>query len=119
MSQMRFVLDEHVPVALQSAVWRLEPAIDVVCVGRDGAPVKGTPDAELLAWAEGESRALLTDDRTTMPLHVADHVARGRNTWGVFLLRRQFSLGEFAATMLLCWTASEAEEWKNYLGYLP
>lgn len=119
MSQMRFLLDEHVPVALQSAVWRLEPAISVACVGLEGGPPKGTSDPELLAWAEERSCAVITDDRRTMPAHVANHLASGRSTWGVFLLKRDSSLGEIAESIVLYWSASEAEEWKNYLGYLP
>jgi len=119
MSVMRFLLDEDVPVALQKAIWRLQSTVEVTCVGQPNAPPKGTTDSDLLVWAENRAFAIVTGDKTTMPLHASVHVASGRKTWGVFILREPFSLGELAEDLLLRWSASQAEEWQYFVGYIP
>ena len=119
MSVMRFLLDEHVPVALQKAVWRLEPKVDVACVGQSNAPKKGTTDPDLLIWAEEKMYAIVSRDKSTLPMHASNHVASGRKTWGVFILRDPFTLGELAEDLLLRWSASQAEEWQYFVGYIP
>lgn len=119
MSKMRFLLDEHVPTALQRAVWRLDPQVEILCVGQPNAPVKGTADPDLLVWAEERAHALVTADKYTMPLHASNHVMGGRKTWGVFILRKGFTWGDLAEDIHLRWSASEAEEWHYFLDYIP
>lgn len=119
MSVMRFLLDEHVPVALQKAVWRLEPKVEITCVGQTNAPPKGTTDPDLLIWAEEMAIAIVTQDKSTMPLHASNHVSSGHKTWGVFILRKPFSLGELAEDLVLRWSASQAEEWQYFVGHIP
>ena len=44
MTPPRFLLDEHVPHAIQSQLLRLDAEIDVLAVGQPLAPPKGTVD---------------------------------------------------------------------------
>ncbi len=119
MSLMKFLCDEHVPKGLQNAVKKVESAIHILVVGQAGAPPKGTLDPQLLQWAESNHHALLTRDKSTLPNHVNDHLNSGGHTWGVFILRDGFSLGYLAQELLVFWGASEAEEWKDLLLYIP
>src|SRR2546430_10500638 len=88
MSQVRFLFDECTANALIEGLQRREPAIDAIRVGQPGAPPRGTKDPELLMAAESLERTLVSNDRSSMPDHLADHFASGRHTWGVFLLKQ-------------------------------
>jgi hypothetical protein len=119
MSTVRFLCDEDVPVKLLAAVLGLEPGIDIVRVGEEPAPPKNTPDPVLLLAAESQARLLLTMDRSSMPRHVADHLAAGHHTWGVFMLKQRLPISRYVDDIILLWAASEAEEWQDRTGNLP
>ncbi|MGM0576103.1 MAG: DUF5615 family PIN-like protein [Myxococcota bacterium] len=113
----RFLLDENVARAVGTALRRRSPDTQTLRVG-DGVPI-GAPDSEVLAFAEEQRAFLVTKDRRTMPLEIAEHQARGGATWGVALLRRQASLGEVIADLVLIAEASQPEEWRDVLLYVP
>jgi hypothetical protein len=119
MSTLKFLCDENIPDALVSCLSRLEPGMVVSFIGQPGAPPKGTKDPELLLFAEANGFTFLSRDKKTMPRHVADHLAAGHHTWGVFLLKEGYPVMEVAQYILLLWSASQAEEWRDYLGYIP
>ena len=50
MTPPRFLLDEHVPRAIQSKLLRLDAELDILAVGQPLAPPKGTPDPDILTW---------------------------------------------------------------------
>ena len=76
-------------------------------------------DAELLRIAEGAGWSLVTLDRSTMPVHIQDHLAAGHHTNGVFILRSGFPIRALANDLLLIWSCSEVAEWRDQLTYLP
>jgi hypothetical protein len=117
-----FLLDEHVPLAVRNAVVAIEPAIRVRLIGTDpDIPPKRTNDPGLLAFAEDNGFAVVTFDKTTMPGHVADHLAAGHHTWGVFLFPngRLLSAGEIARELVMIWAASDRSEWVDRIEFLP
>ena len=91
MSQVRYLLDEHVPAQLKRALSIREPTIDVLCVGDEEAPPKGTLDPELLLSAESAGRLLVTSNRRTIPEHLRAHFSSGHSTWGIFMLTAKAS----------------------------
>jgi hypothetical protein len=119
MSTVRFFCDEPVAVFLADAVLRREPAIEIWCVGQGAMPPKGTPDPDLVIFAEGKQYLLLTLDRKTMAYHVRNHLTAGRHTWGVFLLRAGFAVPRYVDNLVLIWSESQAEDWIDYMGWLP
>lgn len=119
MTPPRFLLDEHVPHAIQSQLLRLNAEIDVLMVGQPLAPPKGTSDADILAWIEKTGYILVTGNRRTIPEHVRAHYAAGHRVPGILLLRRGASLGQVIEQLYLLWTASDAEEYMDKLLYLP
>ncbi|MBI3467134.1 MAG: DUF5615 family PIN-like protein [Planctomycetes bacterium] len=119
MSAVRFLCDEHVGFALVRSLLKKEPGIDVLRIGQSAAPPLGTTNSALLLMVEADGRLLLTRDRRTMPQHVAEHLAAGRHTWGVFILRDGFSVGRLSEELLLVWSTSEAEEWRDQLEFIP
>ncbi|MBD2144252.1 DUF5615 family PIN-like protein [Sphaerospermopsis sp. FACHB-1194] len=58
--KIRFLLDENLSPKLKFAVFRLNPAIDIVRVGDPDAPPLGTLDPELLRYLEVSQRLLVT-----------------------------------------------------------
>ncbi len=122
MSRIRFMLDQHIPLAVTQAVLKVEPAANLGTIGVDSwVPSAGTPDPELLLFAEREQLLVVTYDRNTMPGHVADHLRSGNHTWGVIVFPdgNNLSPGAIAHELLIVLLASEAEEWIDQLDYLP
>lgn len=117
--RMRFLVDENLSPNLMEAVHQLEPHIDVKYVRGPDAPAEGTPDPAILEFFEREHRALITNNRKSMPGHERDHFAGGRHHYGIFWLREEFTLGSYAADIFLLWAASEAEEWIDQSRWLP
>src|SRR3989442_1321543 len=113
MSTVKYLFDENVPEPLADAMIRQEPAIEVLSVGQDRAPPKGTTDSELLKGAETGKYTLLTLDKRTIPVHVADHLAAGNHTWGVFILRRGFPIPRYVDILVRIWFSTQAEEWQD------
>lgn len=74
----RFLLDENLNPAIKFGLIRLEPNIDIVYIGEDGVPSKGTLDPDILIWIETNSYILVTDNCKTMPTHISDHLAQNR-----------------------------------------
>jgi len=50
-----------------------------------GAPAVGTLDPDLLRWCEVYGVALVTSNRRSMPVHLANHLASGGHMPGVFV----------------------------------
>jgi Domain of unknown function (DUF5615) len=121
-SQVRFLLDEQIPAPVRDAVMAAEPVIEFRQVGIDSdVPPKGTLDPDVLLFAEQERFELVTFDKRTMPDHVADHLAAGHHTWGVFLFPKgnYLSAGRIAEELVLVWAASQHDEWVDRIEKLP
>jgi hypothetical protein len=120
--QVTYLLDEHMNPAVLDTLHRIEPAIRSKLVGwDDDVPPKQTPDPALLTFAELEQMAIVTFDKTTMPGHIADHLAAGRHTWGVFIFPHgdRLSPGRIAHELVMVWGTSTLEEWVDRVEYLP
>jgi hypothetical protein len=83
MTPLRFLLDEHVPHAIQSQLLRLDADIDVLVVGQPSAPPRGTSDSDILAWIEKTGYVLVTANRRTIPECMRAHYAAGRCIPGI------------------------------------
>jgi hypothetical protein len=121
-SQISFLLDEHVPASVGDAIVALEPAILFRQVGaHPDVPPKGTLDPDVLLFAERAGFTLVTFDKRTMRRHVEAHLVGGHHTWGVFVFPngRSLSAGRVAEELLMFWTASQAEEWMDQIEFLP
>jgi hypothetical protein len=119
MSKPRFLFDECTDPDVIAGLRRLEPAIDIIRVGDQGAPPGGTPDPDLLLAAESLGRVLVTNDRQTMPAHLSAHYLAGHHTAGVILLRGGFSLGSYVRAILREWATTTADQWIDRTVYLP
>jgi hypothetical protein len=117
--QVTFLLDENLSPRYKKAILRLGHEIDILRVGDAGAPALKTADPDLLHFLEISGRALVTDNRKSMPGHLQAHWAAGGHTWGVFWIRPGTSIGEAAEAIHFIWITSEAEEWIDKTAWIP
>src|SRR5437879_3528974 len=120
---LRYVLDEHLRGPIFHAVQdhnRLGAyRLDVARVGDPADLPLGTLDPALLEWAEREQRILVSDDRRTMIKHLADHLAAGRGSPGVFIIRPHTTIPEIVIFLRDAAYASEPAEWENQIRFIP
>jgi uncharacterized protein DUF5615 len=120
---IRFVFDEHLRGPLFRAVERHNALhrdpIDVVRVGDPPDLPLAADDAALLVWAEQEGRILVTSDKRTIPGFLAAHLAGGRRSPGILMLRRRWSVRDVVMALVLVTYASEDDEWQDGIHYIP
>lgn len=75
----RFLVDENLSIQLVAGVLRQNSAVDILHVSDPSAPGKGTDDPEVLRFCEREHRALITNNRKSMPGHLAQFAAEGHH----------------------------------------
>lgn len=120
---LSFLLDEHHRGVLWRYIQRhnvrspFHP-LDVVRVGDPVDLALGTGDSVILSWAEHERRILVSHDRSTLPMHLADHISAGRSSPGIFLTRAA-PLAHIVEFMVAAAYASEAFEWENRVTFVP
>jgi hypothetical protein len=115
---VRFVADEDLDAAIIQGLRSREPAIDILDVKTAG--LRGTKDPELLELAARQGRVMVSHDRETMPRYFRERLASRKLTSGLFIVRQQPSaIGEIVESLLLVWTASSANEWRDQIVYIP
>ena len=119
MSQVRLLIHESLRLSLRRRVAACRADNGRVAGRSDRDARVWVAGTELLAFCEREKRLLVSLDRATMPDHVAAHVAAGRSTWGVLFVTRRCSFRQLLDDLVLVWSATEAEEWRNSIHYLP
>ncbi len=119
-----FLLDEDTDGDLLRALRRRSRiaggvVVDVTRVGEPDAPPSGTPDPDLLVWCEANQRVLVSNDRNTMPIHFAAHLAASLHSPGVFLIRFGTTLGTVIAELELLSTAGVPDDFRDQVVYIP
>jgi Domain of unknown function (DUF5615) len=115
---VRFLADEDIRIGIIQGLGSREPAIDILDVKSAG--LRGTKDAALLEVASEQDRILITYDRNTMTGRFYERLASGKSSPGLFIVPQQPSaIGEIIEWLLLVWTASQAEEWRDQIVYVP
>src|SRR5438105_11074435 len=93
--------------------------VDCVCVGDFAElPLRST-DPRILKWTQRENRLLVSFDKRSLPGHLADHLAAGGHSPGIFLVRRRASFKEVVAFLAVAAYASAPHEWQDTIYYIP
>ncbi len=116
---LRYLLGEHIPKALPAAIRQRDPDLAVWRIGQPGAPPLETADPELLLWCEEQDFVLVTNNRATMPQHLAAHLAEGRHLPGILIINPLQSPGETAEELWLAAHFSLPGEYRDQIRYLP
>lgn len=119
MNTFGFLFDEHIAPPLWEQLAILEPELRLHAVGLGNAPPKSTPDPGLLRWIEANNCLLVTNNRSTMPVHLPEHLIRGGHIPGIVQLPRHYEVGTILAELHLIWGAGEPDEFRDRITYLP
>ena len=114
--KVRLQADADLNAEIVAGALRREPRIDFQTA--DEANLRGVLDPDVLALASQENRILVTHDRRTMPRHFADFILHHTSP-GVFIIAQRVPVGVAIEELLLIWTASESEEWRNLIVEIP
>lgn len=117
--RVRFLLDENVDPEIQRQLERKNADIVVWCVGDPAAPPRGTADPDILLWCEAEGFALVTNNRSSMPVHLAAHLMAGRYVPGIFLIADWMTIGDVMFQMEVIATSMDRADFANIISYLP
>jgi hypothetical protein len=116
---IRFLLDENLDVVYHTELMRREPDLVVWRIGSFGAPPKGTGDSDILSWCERNGFVLVTNNRRSMPVHLQRHLEQGSHEPGILILNADMSIGDTIQELITIWGASEEEEYRDNIWYLP
>ncbi len=119
MSTRQYILDENVNPILKTALQRQWPDMLVWRIGDPGTSPKGTPDPDILQWCEAKGFSLVTNNRTSMPVHLTEHLTEGRHIPGIFILRRKMSTQETVAELALIWLAAKPSQYADLINFIP
>jgi hypothetical protein len=114
-----FLLDEQLPKWWRKQILHLQPQLSIWRIGDPPAPELGTLDPVILEWCETQDAFLVTNNRTSMPTHLADHVERGRHVPGIFVVDPGRNIVSLADDLALIEGASFPDEFRDQIQYLP
>ncbi|MBD6617309.1 hypothetical protein FNW02_16110 [Komarekiella sp. 'clone 1'] len=115
---LKYLLDENVDKVYKRQFVQRNPTLIMWVVGDPGAPPRGTLDPEILRWCE-EHNFLLVTNRTSIPGHLAEHVAQERHTPGIFILNDKLTIGQTIDELILIAQAPFNDEYQNQIVHLP
>ena len=119
MSVVKYLLDENVDPLYRRELLRREPSMTVMKMGDFGALPEGSLDPEILDWCQANGFLPVTNNRTSMPVHMSDHIAMGHHAEGVLILSPNLIIGQTLDILVLIRGASELEEYQNQIVHLP
>jgi predicted nuclease of predicted toxin-antitoxin system len=115
---MRFLVDEHIPLAVVRQLQRRYPQqVDVVRVVDVG--FKGAADPAVLAWAAEQNRILITQDKATITHFAYERVAQGLAMPGVITLTHQLAIGSLVQELALIVECGVPEDLRGVVYFIP
>ena len=116
---MNLLLDEHIAPLFRVQLRRRLPDLVVWEVGDIGAPPKGTLDPDILIWCEEHNFLLITNNRKSMPVHLADHLALGRHVPGILTIDLSEPIGVLLQELQDIVELSLPDEYRDRIEYVP
>lgn len=116
---IKYLMDENVNPAYANEIRRRVPELTIRAVGEINTPPKSTLDPAILIWCEEHDFVLVTNNRKSMPVHLADHIAEGRHVPGIFILNPDLSIGQNINELLLIAECSFEKEYEDRIVHLP
>lgn len=116
---LKYLLDENVDPSYKIQLTRRNPDICMWVIGEPNTPSRGTLDPEILLWCEEYDFILVTNNRTSMPVHLADRIAEGHHIPGIFVLSTKLSMGQNIDELIFLAEASFEKEFQDKIIHLP
>jgi len=112
----RFLADADFNHKIITGLRRRELSIDFQTARQGG--VVDQSDPEVLAIAARAGRILVSHDRRTMPRCFV-RFTEMQSSPGLILVSQNVDLGVAIEDLLPIWVASQSEEWRNKIGFVP
>jgi hypothetical protein len=116
---VRYLIDENLPPVYQTQLLRRKSDLTVWAIGEPGAPSKGTLDPEILKWCEHHYFMLITNNRSSMPVHLLDHLNNGQHIPGILALKPKASLRAILDDLILIAEVDTLSEFCDRIVYIP
>jgi len=116
---LKYLFDENVDPEYVHQLRRRHPELVIRMVGEPSTPQKSTLDPDILDWCERKGFVLVTNNRRSMPVHLADHLDQGRHIPGILILNPNLSLGATLDDLSIVGLASFENEYQDRIEYLP
>jgi hypothetical protein len=116
---LKYLMDENVNPVYINQLRRRKPDLIIRAIGEPDTPLKGTLDPEIIIWCEAHNFVLVTNNRTSMPVHLVDHINTGHHVPGIFILNSDMGIGETIEELILVSEASFEEEYQDQIVNLP
>lgn len=116
---LKYLMDENIDPAYPTQIRRKQPELVIRVIGETGVPRKSTLDPEILLWCEEYSFILVTNNRSSMPVHLNAHIAQGRHVPGIFILNPSLSIGQNIDELILIVEGSFDDEYQDQIVHLP
>ena len=114
---LRLLLDQDFDQDISRGLIQRFPELDVITALEVG--LSDASDTEVIAWASGENRLILTHDRRTMPNYAANQMARGMDVAGIIVVPRRLPIKQVIEDLEIIARCSDAAEWINVIRHLP
>ncbi len=116
---IRYLIDENLDPLYKVQLLLKRPGLVVYSIGDPGTPPKGTLDPEILRWCEGNDFILITNNRKSMPAHLAVHLSEECHIPGIITLNLEMSIGDTVEELILIAEAGNPGEYQDRIVYLP
>lgn len=117
MTRPRFLADHDLNENIIDGVLRREPALEFIRVREVG--LADRPDPEVLEFAAAQGLILVSHDVNTMPAHAHARLGAGLPLAGLFMAKQMDPIRPIIDSLVLIWSASEADEWQSQVCFLP
>jgi hypothetical protein len=114
-----YLFDENIPSFVRTDLRRIIPNLDIWAVGSPGAPPLGAEDSAILVWCEEHDFILVTNNRKSMPVHLAAHLESGRHVPGILTLDLTESTGTIVLELRDIAELSFEDEYQDRIEYIP
>ena len=114
---LRLAADENFDATIVRGLLRRLPTLDLVTV--QDAGLRRALDPVVLTWTAETDRILLTHDVSTLVPLAHEWTRIGRSMTGVFAVHRQSRIGAIVDDVALLAAASDPDEWRDRVLWLP
>jgi hypothetical protein len=112
-------MDENVNPIYTNQLRRRASDLIIRAVGEPDTPPQGTLDPEILIWCELHNFVLVTNNRSSMPVHLAATITQGRHVPGIFILNPDLTIGETLDELMAIAEGSFDDEYQDQIIHLP
>jgi hypothetical protein len=117
MSRPRFLAVEDLRGSIVGALRRMAPTLDIVTIVEEN--LSSATDEEVLEFAWQRELLVVSHDVNTMKPFAEQRITDERGIHGLFLVPQRRAIRMVAESLVLIWDASEFEEWRDQIVYLP